>query len=91
MNGPDPALAELVQRALAEDLGEGDVTTDATVPAGARAVARIVQKEPGVLFGLDAAAEAFRRTGGGELQRLAPEAEWRADRSDSPPGGNACQ
>ena len=77
MSPSDPALGDLVERALAEDLGDGDITTDATVPAGARAVARIVQTQQGVLFGLDAAAEAFRRTGAGELERLAPEGEWR--------------
>ena len=44
--------SELVARALAEDLGAGDVTSEATVPADARARARIVQKQPGVVFGL---------------------------------------
>ena len=41
----------LVARALAEDIGTGDVTTEATVPAGARARATITQKAPGVIFG----------------------------------------
>ena len=69
----DASVTELVTRALAEDLGDGDRTTDATVPAEARARARIVQKEPGVVFGLEAAAEAFRLTGGGELDMLVAE------------------
>ena len=44
----DPALvADLVARALAEDVGAGDVTTQATVPPGARAIATITQKAPG--------------------------------------------
>ncbi len=59
----DEPLRDLVARALAEDVGAGDVTSEATVPAGARARARIVQKEAGVVFGLDAAAEAFRQAG----------------------------
>jgi len=67
---------ELVAAALVEDLGAGDVTTNATVPAEARARARIVQKEPGVLFGLDAAAAAFRQTGAGELDKLIVEGTW---------------
>ena len=67
---------ELVAAALVEDLGAGDVTTDATVPAGARARARIVQKDPGVLFGLDVAAAAFRQTGAGELDELVVEGAW---------------
>ncbi len=75
----EEAIGDLVARALAEDLGDGDVTSEATVPAEARARARIVQKEPGVLFGLELAAEAFRQTGAGELERLAPEGEWCAE------------
>jgi nicotinate-nucleotide pyrophosphorylase (carboxylating) len=52
---------DIVARALAEDLGDGDVTTEATVPADARAQASISQKAPGVIFGLDVAEEVFRR------------------------------
>jgi nicotinate-nucleotide pyrophosphorylase (carboxylating) len=40
-------LTNLVRRALAEDLGQGDITTAATVPAGRRGHARITVKEPG--------------------------------------------
>ncbi len=52
--------ADLVARALAEDLGGGDVTTDATVPADTRAHAVIQQKAPGVIYGLDVAEQVFR-------------------------------
>ena len=56
----DPALLDaLVARALAEDVGDGDVTAEATVPADARALARIRQKAPGVVYGLDLAERAF--------------------------------
>ena len=48
-----------MQRALAEDIGGGDVTSEATVPEGTRARARIVQKAAGVIYGLDAATLAF--------------------------------
>jgi nicotinate-nucleotide pyrophosphorylase (carboxylating) len=51
---------DIVARALVEDLGDGDVTTEATVPAEARAEARLRQKAPGVIFGLDVAEEVFR-------------------------------
>ena len=44
-------MRDLVARALAEDLGDGDVTAEATVPAERTATARIVQKAPGVVFG----------------------------------------
>ena len=75
----DGAVTELVARALAEDLGDGDRTTDATVPADARGIARIVQKEAGVVFGLDAAAETFRLTRGGDLDSLVDEGAWADD------------
>jgi len=48
-------LDAIVARALAEDVGTGDVTTAATVPPGTRARARITQKQPGAVFGLAAA------------------------------------
>jgi nicotinate-nucleotide pyrophosphorylase (carboxylating) len=73
----DAQLSDLVARALAEDVGSGDVTTEATVPADARARARIVQKEPGVLFGLAAAEEALRQCGVEEFDRLVVEGQWR--------------
>lgn len=55
---PDDA-EELVARALREDLGDGDVTAAATVPAGARARAEVFQKAPGVVYGLGYAELAF--------------------------------
>ena len=71
-------LADTVARALAEDLGTGDVTSAATVDENARARAEITQKAPGVLFGLDAAEEAFRQLDPEvAIERLAPEGEWR--------------
>ncbi|UJA22026.1 carboxylating nicotinate-nucleotide diphosphorylase [Thermoleophilia bacterium SCSIO 60948] len=72
-------MGEIVARALAEDLGPGDVTADSVVPADATATARLIQKAPGVLSGLDAAAEAFRQVGAGELEPRAGEGEWRED------------
>lgn len=56
----DPALyREVVRRALAEDLGWGDVTTEAVVPADLRAHGVIVCKCDCVIAGLEVAAEAF--------------------------------
>lgn len=75
---PRNSLADIVDRALAEDLGPGDVTSAAIVPAGARARAEIVQKAPGVLSGLDAAEATFRAVDPElRLERLAPEGMWR--------------
>jgi nicotinate-nucleotide pyrophosphorylase (carboxylating) len=61
--GPlEPAqYREVVRRALAEDLGWGDVTTEATVTAAQRARGIIVAKAPCVVAGIDVAAEAFRQ------------------------------
>lgn len=72
-------MKRVVEGALAEDLGEGDVTAEATVPEGARARARIVQKAPGVVFGLEAVAEAMRQCGVEDVDRLVVEGQWRDD------------
>ena len=59
-------IRSAVRAALAEDLGGGgDVTTLATVPAGARSVALMNAREPLVVAGLAFAEEAFRQTAGG--------------------------
>jgi nicotinate-nucleotide pyrophosphorylase (carboxylating) len=49
----------LIRRALAEDIGRGDVTTEATVPADVPATARIVAREAGVVAGLPLAQRVF--------------------------------
>jgi len=72
-------MRELVARALAEDLGDGDVTGEATVPAAATASARIVQKAPGVVFGLDLVVETMAQLGVAEVDTVAAEGEWRQD------------
>jgi nicotinate-nucleotide pyrophosphorylase (carboxylating) len=54
-------LSELVARALAEDVGEGDRTTEWTVPRERQVSARIIAKQHGVIAGLDAAREVFRQ------------------------------
>ena len=70
-------LEDVVARALAEDVRDGDRTTLATVPEGTRTRATMLQKEPGVLFGLDAAELVFRTLDPAvSLERLAPEAVW---------------
>jgi len=72
-------LSELVRRALAEDLGGGDVTAEATVPAEARARARIVQKQPGLVSGLAVVAEAMRQCGVEHVDNLVVEGQWREE------------
>ena len=50
---------ELVRRALAEDVGRGDVTTQATIAPGTRSSARFVARQAGVVAGLPIAALTF--------------------------------
>ncbi len=76
MEGLD--LSAVAARALAEDVGSGDVTTAATVPEDARARALITQKAPGVVFGLDAAEATFLALDPAiSAQRLVAEGTWR--------------
>ena len=58
---PLPLLYEpIVEAALREDLGRaGDQTTDAVVPAGATATARLVARRAGRVAGLPVACRAF--------------------------------
>jgi len=52
---PGSAPDSVITRALAEDVGSGDVTTDAIVPADLRGSADVVVREAGVICGLDQA------------------------------------
>jgi len=75
---PAESLVELVRRALAEDVGAGDITTEATTPPGARARALIVQKAAGAVYGLDAAEACFAALDPGvRFERLVEEGHWR--------------
>ena len=58
---PRAIVERAVEAALEEDLGgAGDITTDATIPIGAKGKAAIVAREAGIIAGLDLAAEAFK-------------------------------
>jgi nicotinate-nucleotide pyrophosphorylase (carboxylating) len=69
-----PETEDLIARSLAEDVGPGDVTTEALVEPGRRASAWIEQKEPGAIFGIEVAEAVFRR--------LDPLVEWRPRRAE---------
>lgn len=58
---PLEAYQDIVRRALAEDVGAGDVTTEATVPIVQRARGVFLVKGPCVLAGVDVAVETFRQ------------------------------
>jgi nicotinate-nucleotide pyrophosphorylase (carboxylating) len=74
------AVRALVRRALEEDIGSGDVTTQATVAPDARARALITQKQPGVIYGMAAAEATFTQLDPEALVvRLAEEGLWREE------------
>jgi len=55
----DAEVAELIRVALAEDIGSGDISTEATVPPDRTALARIKAKAPGVIAGVMLAEAVF--------------------------------
>jgi nicotinate-nucleotide pyrophosphorylase (carboxylating) len=60
----DPRVTALVDIAVAEDVGAGDRTSEATVPESARARGRVLAKERLVVCGLPLLGRAFGRLGG---------------------------
>jgi nicotinate-nucleotide pyrophosphorylase (carboxylating) len=56
-----PTARETIARALAEDLGGGDVTSECFIPADHRSSARLIAKENAILAGTEAAREVFRQ------------------------------
>ena len=55
-----PEINLCIERALAEDIGSGDVTTELTISADAKSGGRIVAKQDGIIAGLEIAATVFR-------------------------------
>ena len=73
----DHETEALISRALAEDVGLRDLTSEAVVDAGQRARARIVQKAPGMLSGLEVAEAVFHHLDPlVRIERRRPEGEW---------------
>jgi nicotinate-nucleotide pyrophosphorylase (carboxylating) len=72
----DSEIRQAVQLALTEDIGDGDVTTLATVPAEATASASLVAREPLVVAGLALAEAAFLNLSPAtQIQRLATDGQ----------------
>lgn len=70
-------MRDLVKQALAEDIGGGDITSKLTVPKDATARARIDQKEPGVIAGLEVAEAVFREVDKSlKFMSLTTEGQW---------------
>jgi nicotinate-nucleotide pyrophosphorylase (carboxylating) len=71
-------MLELIDQALAEDVGAGDATTELLVPAGATGRGVLTQKAPGVLAGLKVAEAVFHRVDPTvRWHSHADEGEWR--------------
>lgn len=64
-NHPETAVHELINRALAEDVREGDATTNAIVDEEAKASAIWTAKDEGIIAGLDIARQVFQRLDAG--------------------------
>ncbi len=61
MSSSKSQIEEIVDRALAEDLGKGDVTTEALIPGDRRGTGFIVAKKEGILAGIEVAKQVFHR------------------------------
>ena len=59
MSSSKPRIEEIVERALAEDLGKGDVTTGALIPGDQQGNGFVLAKEEGILAGTGAARQVF--------------------------------
>lgn len=59
-----PDILDVIRRALAEDIGPGDVTTESIVPAEAVMRGQIIAKQDGVVAGLDVARAAYEAVDG---------------------------
>jgi nicotinate-nucleotide pyrophosphorylase (carboxylating) len=54
-----PQVEQLIDQALAEDLGQGDVTTEALIPKAQQGRASIVAKARGIIAGVEVAKQVF--------------------------------
>ncbi|HEX4167315.1 MAG TPA: carboxylating nicotinate-nucleotide diphosphorylase [Bryobacteraceae bacterium] len=63
-----PEIRDAVERALMEDIGNGDITSNLTVPADLQACGSFVAKQNFILAGVEILPVIFERLGGAELQ-----------------------
>jgi len=59
-----PEIVDVVQRALAEDIGSGDITTNATVDAGIMATGKFIARQPMTVCGVELIEHVFAELGG---------------------------
>ncbi len=61
INTKEKEIQDLIDTAIGEDIGGGDVTTDSLVPEWLEAVGEFVVREPGVVVGLPVAREVYKK------------------------------
>ena len=61
MTSSELQIEAIIDRALAEDLGKGDVTTEALIPSGQQGSGFVVAKKEGILAGINVAKQVFHR------------------------------
>ncbi len=61
MKSRDQLIDDLLDLAIAEDVGDGDATTLSTIPADAMGAQRLIVKEEGILAGVDVARKVFQK------------------------------
>jgi nicotinate-nucleotide pyrophosphorylase (carboxylating) len=77
------AVLDVIRRALAEDVGPGDATSLATIPAAATARARVIARDPLVCAGLPVAERVFRELDPAmEIEQLARDGDTVEKRRD---------
>lgn len=65
-----PEIVQAVRRALAEDVGSGDITTEICVPAGRKAEGRFVARQQIIAAGLELLSVIYEQLGGVDELRL---------------------
>ncbi len=61
-------IRPIIQSALGEDIGRGDITSQAIVPSSLTGKACIIAEEEGILAGIEVAKEVFRLTSGEKVE-----------------------
>ncbi len=82
MDVSHPEIVDCVRRALAEDIGAGDVTSQACVAENARASGKFLAREPQVVAGVELLPLIYRIQGGVDDLRLEKQSEACASAGD---------
>jgi nicotinate-nucleotide pyrophosphorylase (carboxylating) len=56
-----PSIEQIIEQALLEDIGDGDHTSEATIPSSATGKMKLLVKEPGIIAGIDVARKVLNK------------------------------